>query len=838
MDFLNEIFGSEINELQKHAKVINHLDRYLRENGSNEELLSLIIESMTNWDDTMLIECACSFVRPLELDLIDKKNKQKILKIAVDIVSNDVNAGNEQLYESWFTIYDMIIEKVEIDYSLKEIFPIIVEMTGLKIPFVKRKRGNRLAISFARQVGELGFDKDPVVLKTILAICQDNNYKIRLDGVIFLKEYLIREQARQNRRFHDIYLPELIELLNDEEAYIRIEALEILTDILQEIDMATIEKDYLPSLQNTFDVGIEEIDLRMAKLIGNVVYQLKQLDFHMLYKDKFLQYFHHVCIHKDVEMRRQGAFNLAIFHQLYKEHQPERMIDFYEIYFHFSRDNDTLIRKTVASCIHEAFILTNQEEDTYKLREAFKILLEDTTREVIAAITENIEVILDNFCNDHSLNHYHVQSINIHENNMLTPNASQGQIGQKGSQQSDFTTAITKSKDRKQSKRNNVPFEIAKEEEPNFTPEQVSELLLADLIGKLMIFDGNLSNIHGLWRNQQKFIQHLGNLKKVEIYVKLYDAMIPSLLEYIRGGNAEIRQASALCLSKILQYQYNSQKRQELITLIKQDLAESTSCVLRKTFIYFCKYAVNCFSRQLFRTHFNEAYLSLSKDRVPTVRIEFAHSIVHIKPYLDYDINLNLELMDILNRLKQDHDRDVVEAVEQCDFKLLQQRKKTKDEEKLMIQQDQERLEHEARLVIREQREEEERKKRQEEEEESKFDFQTLLQESSKKFKVKILQPLIIKQRGKFNAFALSRRPGFGSIASKNLTSTANSINTGIKTTKLNGQSLSVDKTPTKIKKATQGAKKYIISHYYNLNIVKIIYYLHLEASRTGKENQ
>lgn len=44
--------------------------------------------------------------------------------------------------------------------------------------------------------------------------------------------------------------------------------------------------------------------------------------------------------------------------------------------------------------------------------------------------------------------------------------------------------------------------------------------------------------------------------------------------------------------------------------------------------------------------------------------MEFAHSIVSIKPYFDYDVNLNLEIMDILNRLKMDNDRDVVEAVE------------------------------------------------------------------------------------------------------------------------------------------------------------------------------
>lgn len=79
--------------------------------------------------------------------------------------------------------------------------------------------------------------------------------------------------------------------------------------------------------------------------------------------------------------------------------------------------------------------------------------------------------------------------------------------------------------------------------------------------------------------------------------------------------------------------------------------------------------------------------------------MEFAHSVVEIKPYFDYDITLNLELMDILNSLKVDSDRDVIEAVEQCDYKLLQQKKKTKEEEKLMNKQDKEKEELEAKLV-------------------------------------------------------------------------------------------------------------------------------------------
>jgi hypothetical protein len=39
-------------EIQK-TSVINHLDRYLREEGDKEMLLEIIIESMVDWDEEM-----------------------------------------------------------------------------------------------------------------------------------------------------------------------------------------------------------------------------------------------------------------------------------------------------------------------------------------------------------------------------------------------------------------------------------------------------------------------------------------------------------------------------------------------------------------------------------------------------------------------------------------------------------------------------------------------------------------------------------------------------------------------------------------------------------------
>ena len=47
--------------------------------------------------------------------------------------------------------------------------------------------------------------------------------------------------------------------------------------------------------------------------------------------------------------------------------------------------------------------------------------------------------------------------------------------------------------------------------------------------------------------------------------------------------------------------------------------------------------------------------------------------------------------MDILNLLRSDSNKEVIEAVERCDYMLLQSRKKAKDEEKVLNAMDLER---------------------------------------------------------------------------------------------------------------------------------------------------
>jgi hypothetical protein len=124
--------------------------------------------------------------------------------------------------------------------------------------------------------------------------------------------------------------------------------------------------------------------------------------------------------------------------------------------------------------------------------------------------------------------------------------------------------------------------------------------------------------------------------------------------------------------------------RQELINAIKCDLAESTSCVLRKTFLFFCRSAVNTFSRNFFKQHFLQSYMGMATDKVAAVRMEFAHSLFQVKPFLESEQSLGNDLQSLLTSMTSDLDRDVVEAAEACDDKLLLMRKKTKDAEKAL----------------------------------------------------------------------------------------------------------------------------------------------------------
>ncbi len=133
------------------------------------------------------------------------------------------------------------------------------------------------------------FDLEPMVLKQIQLMVIDNNWKIRLDGAKFLKLYM--PGAKDSPRFDTIYLPDLIELLNDEENYVRIEAIEACAEVIDRMEIEDIEKEFIPIVLNIIECYTEDIITRLAALIGKIVYELRKGDLYLKLKTQFLTFF-------------------------------------------------------------------------------------------------------------------------------------------------------------------------------------------------------------------------------------------------------------------------------------------------------------------------------------------------------------------------------------------------------------------------------------------------------------------------------------------------------------------------------------------------------------------
>lgn len=97
------------------------------------------------------------------------------------------------------------------------------------------------------------------------------------------------------------YIPELCELLNDEETFIKIEAIEALTFVMDTVSVELIEKEMIPNflkLLNTENQH-DEVMIRVCEIIGPICDKLRNKeDLHLKYMQQILDFYRVACVHK------------------------------------------------------------------------------------------------------------------------------------------------------------------------------------------------------------------------------------------------------------------------------------------------------------------------------------------------------------------------------------------------------------------------------------------------------------------------------------------------------------------------------------------------------------
>jgi len=112
-------------------------------------------------------------------------------------------------------------------------------------------------------------------------------------------------------------------MMNDEETFIKIEAIESLLHVLETLSCELVEKEMIPSflkLLNVINVPDEVIE-RMAQIIGAICFKLQKMDkMHIKYQPQILEFYSAICVHKTDTCRRYAVYNLPAMNKIYRKH--------------------------------------------------------------------------------------------------------------------------------------------------------------------------------------------------------------------------------------------------------------------------------------------------------------------------------------------------------------------------------------------------------------------------------------------------------------------------------------------------------------------------------------
>jgi len=102
-------------------------------------------------------------------------------------------------------------------------------------------------------------------------------------------------------RLEEYYLPEISELLNDEESQVRLEAIEATLEVIEKLEQNMLEDDFIPSLIKGLDLSQahDETVVRMSKIIGKIVFKLSTFDLHVKHKETILAFYKAMVNHED-----------------------------------------------------------------------------------------------------------------------------------------------------------------------------------------------------------------------------------------------------------------------------------------------------------------------------------------------------------------------------------------------------------------------------------------------------------------------------------------------------------------------------------------------------------
>jgi len=224
----------------------------------------------------------------------------------------------------------------------------------------------------------------------------ETNFKLRREGIIFLQIYfknLDLPELIESDRYQNIYLPELLGYLEDEDQQLVCDAIDAVTPLIELIDEQVLIKYFIPQVLPFLDFKQHttlEITDNFVENFGSIAYNLHKRGFLMQNKQEYISFFKEMLNHEDLKMKIKAVYILPCIHLIYQDCQEECEIDFAQTYLKLLSE-DGKIRRKAALSLHEVFLIyKDTEEDTSTYKECYLDLMLDDTPKIMKMVNTHL----------------------------------------------------------------------------------------------------------------------------------------------------------------------------------------------------------------------------------------------------------------------------------------------------------------------------------------------------------------------------------------------------------------------------------------------------------------
>ncbi|ORY52094.1 ARM repeat-containing protein [Rhizoclosmatium globosum] len=353
------------------------------------QIIPLLLESLPTRPTDFQIMAASVMYEIIEKGLLPDILVDEIQQCA----SKLLNSRDEDVSAVWGDVLIVSIKFMSQKAIYDSILPGCHAYSGLSQPVPLRIWSCRM---LGAVTSKLKSSEIEALFQKAITLCQDTDYEVRACMCHQLNEFVKYVKLDSIRRslFH-----EYVELIMDEEDYVREAALANIVKLAEFIDDSTKSNIIVPIWKKLVTEKPARLLELMARDFGAFLFHTKNVMTEVDIKF-FLEFYHFMVFSTEEDLRIWSAYN---FPGVLKTVGPDTYESFKldQALSHLSMDQVIEVKRRIACGFHEVVELLDKQSQ-YLLRNIFLRLLSDQEVDVYEPLFKNLNTILRGFALDES----------------------------------------------------------------------------------------------------------------------------------------------------------------------------------------------------------------------------------------------------------------------------------------------------------------------------------------------------------------------------------------------------------------------------------------------------